>query len=218
MKILSVKDVHYKRENTNILNGVTFNVEKGDCISIIGSSGSGKSTLLKICADLLPINKGELYFKGENYLNYNPLEIRKQISYCVQLPYLFGINVYDNLEFPFKVRKEPFDRYRVIELLKKFNLEEEFLQKDIVNLSGGEKQRVSIIRNLIYTPEIVLLDEATSALDKENSKCVENYIKELNIQGVTVLWVTHNLEQSTSIFNKRILVSEGKIDRMEVIK
>ncbi|GAA0116867.1 ABC transporter ATP-binding protein [Clostridium senegalense] len=218
MKILSVKDVHYKRENTNILNGVTFNVEKGDCISIIGSSGSGKSTLLKICADLLPINKGELYFKGENYLNYNPLEIRKQISYCVQLPYLFGVSVYDNLEFPFKVRKEPFDRYRVIELLKKFNLEEEFLQKDIVNLSGGEKQRVSIIRNLIYTPEIVLLDEATSALDKENSKCVENYIKELNIQGVTVLWVTHNLEQSTSIFNKRILVSEGKIDRMEVIK
>ncbi|MBU5226144.1 ATP-binding cassette domain-containing protein [Clostridium senegalense] len=218
MKILSVKDVHYKRENTNILNGVTFNVEKGDCISIIGSSGSGKSTLLKICADLLPINKGELYFKGEIYLNYNPLEIRKQISYCVQLPYLFGVSVYDNLEFPFKVRKEPFDRYRVIELLKKFNLEEEFLQKDIVNLSGGEKQRVSIIRNLIYTPEIVLLDEATSALDKENSKCVENYIKELNIQGVTVLWVTHNLEQSTSIFNKRILVSEGKIDRMEVIK
>ncbi|GAA0125816.1 MULTISPECIES: ATP-binding cassette domain-containing protein [Clostridium] len=218
MKILSVKDVHYKRENTNILNGATFNVDKGDCISIIGPSGSGKSTLLKICADLLPINRGELYFKGENYLNYNPLEIRKQISYCVQLPYLFGTSVYDNLEFPFKVRKEPFDRYRVIELLKKFNLEEEFLQKDIVNLSGGEKQRVSIIRNLIYIPEIVLLDEATSALDKENSKCVENYIKELNIQGLTVLWVTHSLEQSTSIFNKRILVSEGKIDRMEVIK
>lgn len=218
MKILSIKDVTYKSKDLEILKGVSFDVDKGDCISIIGQSGSGKSTLLKIFADLLPISSGNVYFNGECYDSYNPIKLRRKISYCVQIPQLFGRNVYENLEFPFKIRKEQVDNEKVIKLLERFNLDESFLDKDINSLSGGEKQRVSIIRNLLYTPDILLLDEATSALDAENAKVVEEYVQELNDLGVTVLWVTHNMAQSEGIFNKRLTLSEGRVECVEVLK
>ena len=160
----------------------------------------------------------QIYFNGKCYTSYNPIELRKKISYCLQTPELFGKSVCENLEFPFKIRKEQVNKQRIVKLLERFNIDESFLDKDIISLSGGEKQRISIIRNLLYTPDIILLDEATSALDLENAKVVEEYIKELNDLGVTVLWITHSMEQSEKIFNKRITISEGKIECMEVLR
>lgn len=218
MNILSIKSVTYTSDNTEILRGVSFDVKKGDCISIVGQSGSGKSTLLKACADLIPISSGNMYFNNKCYTSYNPIELRKLISYCVQIPYLFGKTVYDNLEFPFKIRNEVVDKNRLRELLNKFNLNEDYLEKDINSLSGGEKQRIALIRNLVYTPKILLLDEATASLDKENANIVQDYVKELNTQGMTVLWITHSEEQSKSIFNKRMVISEGKVSKMEELK
>ena len=218
MTILKIKDITYNSNNTEILKGISFDVEKGDCISIIGQSGSGKSTLLKICADLLPISSGNIYFNKKCYTSYNPIQLRRKISYCIQTPYLFGKNVYENLEFPFKIRKEHVDKNRIIELLERFNLDESFLEKEINLLSGGEKQRIAIIRNLLYIPDILLLDEATSALDQENAKAVEEYVKELNEAGVTVLWITHSISQSKEIFNKRVTISEGRVECVEVFK
>lgn len=217
MNILSIKEVNYNSENTQILKGISFDVKKGDCISIVGPSGSGKSTLLKICADLIPVSGGTMYFKNNCYTSYNPIELRKLVSYCVQIPHLFGNTVYENLEFPFKARNKKVDEKRLKNLLNKFSLDESYLKKDINMLSGGEKQRIAIIRNLIYTPEILLLDEATASLDKENATKVENYIKELNENGVTILWITHSEEQSKTIFNKRIVISEGKVSKVEEI-
>lgn len=218
MTMLSIKDVIYKSQELEILKKVAFNVEKGDCISIVGKSGSGKSTLLKVIADLLPISSGNIYFNGKCYTSYNPIELRRKISYCIQIPILFGESVYENIELPFKIRNEQMDKANVIELLERFNLNESILENNINSLSGGEKQRISIIRNLVYTPDILLLDEATSALDRENANAIEEYIKELNGLGVTILWITHSMEQSEGIFNKRITMSDGRIERMEVIK
>lgn len=218
MNILSIKDVFYNMGDLEILKGISFDIEKGACISIIGQSGSGKSTLLKLCADMIPITSGNIYFNGKCYTRYNPIELRKKISYCLQTPELFGKSVCENLEFPFKIRKEKVNKQRIVKLLERFNIDESFLDKDIISLSGGEKQRISIIRNLLYTPDIILLDEATSSLDLENAKIVEEYVQELNDLGVTVLWITHSMEQSEKIFNKRITISEGKIKCMEVLR
>lgn len=218
MNILSIKDVFYNMGDLEILKGISFDIEKGDCISIVGQSGSGKSTLLKLCADMIPITSGNIYFNGKCYTRYNPIELRKKISYCLQTPELFGKSVCENLEFPFKIRKEKVNKQRIVKLLERFNIDESFLEKDIISLSGGEKQRISIIRNLLYTPDIILLDEATSSLDLENAKIVEEYVQELNDLGVTVLWITHSMEQSEKIFNKRITISEGKIKCMEVLR
>lgn len=211
MSILYIKDLHYKVDRDHILKGISLEIQEGECISIVGSSGSGKSTLLKMCADLIPITQGDIFFRNKSYKEYSPLDLRKKISYCVQIPYLFGEKVMENLEFPFKVRKEKTNRSRILELINIFNLDESVLDKDINSLSGGEKQRIAIARNLIYTPEVLLLDEATASLDKENASNIEEYIKSINKQGVTIVWVTHSEEQSKSIFTKKISMTEGKI-------
>lgn len=215
MKILEVKDITYRANNTQILKGISLDINNGDCVSIVGSSGSGKSTLLKLCSDLIPLESGEILYKGKNYNNYDSLELRREISYCVQSAYLFGETVYDNLEFPFIVRNENVNEGRINDLLRMFNLDKSFLKKDINSLSGGEKQRISLIRNLIYTPEVLLLDEATSALDEDNVKIVEKIINDINNKGVTVIWITHSLEQSQNIFNRRIIMKDGRILKEE---
>lgn len=217
MKILELKNITYRADNTDILNGISLDINERECISIVGASGSGKSTLLKLCSDLIPLGNGEILYKGESYNTYNPLDLRRKISYCVQSAYLFGETVYDNLEFPFVVRNEEVDKDRIIYLLKRFNLDEDFLTKDINSLSGGEKQRVSLIRNLVYIPEVLLLDEATSALDAANATVVEEIVKELNNKGVTVIWITHSLEQSENIFSKRIIMEAGKVIKEEAV-
>ncbi len=93
----------------------------------------------------------------------------------------------------------------------------EFLAKEVKNLSGGEKQRLSLIRSLLFKPEILLLDEITAALDVENTKIVEKVIKSLNNEGITVLWVTHNPEQSRKLANKRITIENGRVKNIELL-
>ncbi len=216
MKILKLNNIYYDvGHDKNIINGVSLEVNKGDCISIIGESGSGKSTLMKICADLIKATKGSIKYIDKEYERYEPTELRKEISYCTQSAYLFGQTVYDNLEFPFKIRKESADKNRIIHFLNLFNLDESYLDKSVASLSGGEKQRIAFIRNIIFLPKVLLLDEITAALDISNTKIIEDYVKEINNQGVTVLWITHSEEQSTSIFNKRMVFSKGKIEKME---
>lgn len=217
INIIEIENISYKADNTEILKDISLEINKGDCISIVGSSGSGKSTLLKLCSDLIPLSDGKLFYNRKNYNDYNPLELRRKISYCVQSACLFGETVYDNLKFPFEIREEVVDKAKLYELLNKFNLDKSFLDKDINSLSGGEKQRIALIRNLVYIPEVLLLDEATSALDMENAKVIESIIKELNNKGVTVIWITHSLEQSENIFNKRITMECGKIIKAEVL-
>ncbi|MGG7098594.1 ABC transporter ATP-binding protein [Clostridium sardiniense] len=216
MKILELNKVYYDVEHEkNIINGVSFQVNEGDCISIIGESGSGKSTLMKICADLIEIESGSIKYRDKEYEDYEPTELRRKVSYCTQSACLFGDTVYDNLEFPFKIRNNDVDKDKMIYFLNLFNLDESYLDKQISSLSGGERQRVGLIRNVIFKPDILLLDEVTSALDISNTKNVQDYVKKINSEGVTVLWITHSEEQSTSIFNKRIIFSKGNIEKME---
>lgn len=215
MKILSMKNVYYNVDNTDILKDISININQGECISLVGKSGSGKSTLMKLCADLLEVSQGNIIYRGKDYISYNPVKLRQNISYCLQTPQLFGKTVYHNLEFPSKIRQDKMDIEKVIYLLEKFNLNESYLQKDINTLSGGEKQRIAIIRNLIYTPDILLLDESSASLDSENAQIVEDYVQELNLKGVTVIWITHSKEQSESIFSKRITMSDGKVVKVE---
>ncbi|MTK11130.1 MAG: ATP-binding cassette domain-containing protein, partial [Clostridiaceae bacterium] len=99
-----------------------------------------------------------------------------------------------------------------------FNMSTDYLEKDTINLSGGEKQRISLIRSLIFKPEVLLLDEVTSALDVDNTKIVENIINNLNEEGVTILWITHNPEQSRKYANKILTIENGSLKSLEVLR
>lgn len=110
------------------------------------------------------------------------------------------------------------DGGRVNKLFSLFQMDPDYLKHEIVNLSGGEKQRIALIRSLLFQPEVLLLDEATSALDPENTLIVERVIRTLNQDGVTVLWITHNPEQSRKYAGRLLAIENGEIKSMEALK
>lgn len=215
MDILKISNVRYSSDKDEIIKGINLTVKKGDCISIVGKSGSGKSTFLKMLSDLISPTEGVIYYNGKDYKEINPIELRRKISYCIQIPYLFGERVYENLTFPFEIRNTSVDEDEILKLLELLKLDKGYLNKKVDALSGGEKQRIALIRNLLYKPDILLLDEVTSGLDKENTKIVQALIKKINEEGMTILWITHDMDQSKSIFNKRVHIDEGKIIKEE---
>jgi putative ABC transport system ATP-binding protein len=218
LPLIDVQNVSFANNGKHILRNVSFVAEAGDFISIVGSSGSGKSTLLKLCSHLISPTSGNIFYKGVNVTEHIPTELRKNISYCSQFPYLFGSSVKDNLDFPFSIRNIPFNESRVKELFSMFNMPLTFLGTDVQHLSGGEKQRISLLRALLFLPEVLLLDEVTSSLDAENTRMVEDAISSLNKEGITVLWITHDPEQSQKYANKIITLEAGEIKSLEVLK
>lgn len=215
MSLLELVDITFVNNKNKIIDSISVNIEKNDFVSIVGPSGSGKSTFLKILSNLISPTTGNIIFKGKDYVEYEPTDLRKYISYCFQIPYLFGSTVYDNLYFPYQIRNVKFDENRINQLFDQFNMSKEFLYKNVNNLSGGEKQRISLIRSLIFMPEVILLDEITSALDKDNTHVVENVVSQIRKEGTTVLWITHNTEQSKRYANKILTIEGGKLKSIQ---
>lgn len=206
MDILSLKNISFQ----NILANISLNVPQNGFITLSGPSGSGKSTILKICARMLTQSTGELIFEGEDAAKIPVDKYRMQVSYCFQQPVLFGDTVADNLDFPFEIRKEPVKRQHEIELLERVNLSSSYLEKPIADLSGGEKQRVALIRNLMFKPKVLLLDEVTAGLDADNKKIVHMLISSYRKSGGTVIAVTHDTDELRQA-EQIIRIEEGRI-------
>lgn len=196
--VLQIKDVGFRVANNTILQHVGFNLSRGEFKLITGPSGCGKSTLLKIVASLLSPTEGTILFEGQDIASLSPESYRQQVSYCVQTPTLFGDTVFDNLIFPWQIRNKTPEPEKFINDLARFGLAKETLTKSVSELSGGEKQRVSLIRNLQFLPKVLLLDEITSALDDANKRnvneIIHRYVRE---QNIAVLWVTHDSNEIT---------------------
>ncbi|KAB8306639.1 iron ABC transporter ATP-binding protein FetA [Erwinia endophytica] len=192
-RLLDVQDICFAQDGTLLLAPVSLTLNIGEFILLTGPSGSGKSTLLKIIASLLEPSGGEVIFKGQPVSSIKPESYRQQVSWCVQTPALFGDTVYDNLALPWKIRQKKVDVAVLKHWLKQVNLPETMLDKKIEQLSGGEKQRVALLRNLQFLPDVLLLDEITSALDAENKQLIHQLIAGLvKEQGVAVLWISHD--------------------------
>lgn len=194
--LLQLRDIGFRVGGNTILQHVEFSLSPGEFKLITGPSGCGKSTLLKIVASLLSPTEGTLLFEGQDVASLSPENYRQQVSYCVQTPALFGDTVYDNLIFPWQIRHKTPEPERFINDLARFGLAQETLTQSINALSGGEKQRVSLIRNLQFLPKVLLLDEITSALDDTNKRnvneIIHRYVRE---QNIAVLWVTHDANE-----------------------
>lgn len=191
--ILRLDNVCFQADGVTILNEMSFQLRAGEFKLITGPSGCGKSTLLKIIASLLSPTAGSIFFAGKNINDLTPETYRQQVSYCAQTPALFGDSVYDNLVFPWQIRHQQPDPNALVADLLRFGLAENTLEKSINELSGGEKQRVSLIRNLQFLPQVLLLDEITSALDESNKKNVNEIIHRYTTEkNIAVLWVTHD--------------------------
>lgn len=189
--LFNLENIFYSVQNQTILNNINLTIEAGDFITISGPSGSGKSTLLKMLASMITPTSGSLAYKGKTLKKEQITDYRKEVSYFFQQPTLFDDTVMDNLKFPFDIRQAEFDKSRVTKLLKRFKLNESYLDKKIIDLSGGEKQRIAFVRNLVFEPDVLLLDEVTSALDDENKEIIQQFITE-DLKDKTIIWVTHD--------------------------
>ena len=206
-EIFRLEDIGFKVNNQQILENISLTVHKGDIVTVTGPSGGGKSTLL-----LISPTSGKIYYKEKEISTYEPTEYRKQVSYFFQNAVLFDQTVRQNLSFPADIREENFDEVRAKEGLETVQLPSTYLDKPVKDLSGGEKQRVALIRNLMYPPEVLLMDEVTSSLDKENREIILSFIRRLNEEEqVTILWITHNQEEINAS-NEIITLVDGKME------
>ena len=133
------------------------------------------------------------------------------MSYCFQQPSLFGDTVQDNLAFPFELRNQPFDAAKAQAALAQVDLPTSMLTKPITELSGGEKQRVALIRNLLFEPDVILLDEVTTGLDAATKTIVHELIEGLNQKGLTVLAVTHD-ETEINVAHRLLTITAGRLE------
>ena len=179
---IEFKDVSFAYDKDNVLNNISFTINKGERIGFVGSSGSGKSTIFKLLTKLYSLNEGKILIDGEDINDISNKSLRKNISLISQNPYIFNFSVLDNLKIgnldasndEVKEACKKADIYNVImDLDDKFNT---FVGEGGVMLSGGEKQRLAIARTLLKKRNIILFDEATSALDNVTQDKVQKAI------------------------------------------
>ncbi|MDN6900002.1 ATP-binding cassette domain-containing protein [Oenococcus sicerae] len=194
MAEITLKKVSYQTKNNAILENIDFVVESGSWVTLAGPSGSGKSTILKLIADLISPTSGVVEFEGRNIQTIDPIDYRRQVSYAAQSAQLFGETVKDNLDFPYLIRKKEIDSDRQAAVLNDFDLSSDFLTHSILDISGGQRQRVGLARNFIFMPKVVLLDEVTTGLDSDSKKIVRQVIEKENKKGLTVIEVTHEID------------------------
>lgn len=213
--MLEVKNLKKNFGKTKVLKKIDFKIEKGDRLAIIGPSGCGKSTILRCINQLEIPSSGEIIFEGKNILeNTDMTKIRRKIGMVFQQFNLFeNLTVLDNITLaPIKLKimsKEEAD-IKAKKLLKSIGLQD---KKDNYpnELSGGQKQRVAIIRTLIMNPDIILFDEPTSALDPEMVEEVEQLIKQIAEDGMTMIIVSHEMNFVRNCANKLLFIDEGKV-------
>ncbi|EPZ1654443.1 MAG: ABC transporter ATP-binding protein [Dermabacter sp.] len=201
---------------TKALKNINIEIEPGEMIAILGKSGSGKSTLLNILSCIDIPNSGEYYLEG-NKVNFNNNKETAQIRNSkIGLVFqnfnlIADLTVKENVLLPisYSKNKKNFSKEVLIDLLENLEIDNLY-NKRIDNLSGGEKQRVAIVRALINNPKIILADEPTGALDSENSKKVISMFKRINEKGYTVIIVTHDKEIAKEC-KRNIIIENGMI-------
>ena len=218
MALLELSNISYAVKAKTIIRNVSLAVNEGDYLTIVGPSGSGKSTLLKLCSDLISPTLGSITYNGRNLTTIEPESYRKEVGYCFQRPYLFAKTVRRNILFPYDIRGMKPDMKRIKLLFDLLHMPMEYFERRNDELSGGEMQRICLIRSLIFEPKVLLLDEVTSALDSVNTAIVEQVIDELYKNGITIVSITHNEEQSLRSANRRITIIDGSIAKEELLR
>jgi len=209
--LLEVRDISFVRQERVLLAPLSFTLDKGEFLWLTGPSGAGKSTLLKIIASLLEPSSGAVHFHGQSLAALKPEHYRQKVSYVFQTPVLFGNTVWDNLALPYQIRQQSPQRQVMIDGLQRLNLPATTLDRSIDQLSGGEKQRVALLRNVQFPPEILLLDEITSALDQHNREAVHQLIDEQVNQGTAAIWISHDHQETSDA--RRILTLSAPQNR-----
>lgn len=196
-----------------VLRNVSFEVNQGDRIVIVGASGSGKTTLLKLLNRLLEPSAGTIQFEGKFYSEIPVLQLRQQILFVAQEPKLFGTLIREALSYPLKLRTCKEIDQRIDEILEQMNIPREWLERTEFELSTGERQWIAIARALICQPTVLLLDEPIANLDVDRSEILLRILAQINS---TVLVVTHQFEWAERFAGRVLQLQQGQLIRNEM--
>lgn len=213
--ILSVKGLTFTYPSRRVLDGVSFSVDKGDCLAVLGTNGVGKSTLLKCLNRILKPKSGTVFIKKDELSKLGRTELAKRLGYVSQKHEIARTTVFDAV----LLGRTPYIRWDVSKedlevtekVLKMLELEE-FSMRYLDELSGGELQKVVIARALAQEPEVLLLDEPTSNLDLKNQLEVVRIIKKVvRTHQIAAIVTMHDLNLALRFANKFLMLKNGSI-------
>ncbi|WP_281665977.1 ABC transporter ATP-binding protein [Gemella morbillorum] len=199
-----------------ILDNLSFEIKNGEFFVLIGPSGSGKTTTLKLINRLIEQTEGDIYFQDKKLKDYNLRELRLETGYVLQQIALFpNLTVEENIALIPEMKK--FDKKLIVEktkdLLEKVGLDPKlYIKRYPKELSGGEKQRIGILRAIIANPKVLLMDEPFSALDPISRTQLQDLIKQLhNEYKMTTVFVTHDMDEALKLADRICILQDGKV-------
>lgn len=212
--------------NGLILDGLNFEIQEGEFFVLVGPSGSGKTTTLKLINRLIEQTDGDIYFEDKRLKNYDLRELRLKTGYVLQQIALFpNLTVAENIALipEMKNFEKKEIKGKTEDLLRKVGLDpKHYMNRLPKELSGGEKQRVGILRAIIANPKILLMDEPFSALDPISKVQLQDLIKTLhNEYKMTTVFVTHDMDEAMKLADRICVLKNGKVVQIatpEVLK
>lgn len=218
-KFVSLKNVSkiYQMGEVEIraVDGINFDIEKGEFVVIVGPSGAGKTTVLNILGGMDTATTGQVWVDGRDIAKYNQKQLtgyrRDDIGFVFQFYNLIpNLTALENVELALQICKNPLDARQVLEEVGLMNRMKNFPAQ----LSGGEQQRVSIARALAKNPKLLLCDEPTGALDYQTGKAILKLLQDMcREKGMTVIVITHN-SAIAPMADRVIKIKNGKVDQM----
>ena len=197
------------------LHDVNLEINEGEILAVIGPTGSGKTTLLQHINGLLRPDSGEVVIDGEKLTKKNVVAMRRKIGYVFQYPeqQLFEETVFKDIAFGLKRLDLSEDeiKARVYETADLVGIRHDLLERSVFELSGGEKRRVAICGVLVTKPKYLMLDEPASGLDPEGRRAVLKLLQKFRDAGITVIFVSHNMNDVAEIADRIIVVNEGTV-------
>ena len=214
---LVVKDISFGyNKNVNVLDKVSFSVRSGEVLGILGPNGTGKTTLLKCINNIIKYRSGDIYFNGQSLSGLNQIEMAKIIAYVPQyINNMFPVSVSDTVlmgRLPYsrygyseEDRKIAFDTIRIMNL-------EKFAFRNIMEMSGGERQRVLIARAMVQQPKIITLDEPTSSLDLHNQLFILKLVSEIaKTNNISIIMTIHDLNLASMFCDNLLMLKDSHV-------
>ena len=216
MSKLEVKNLSFAYSEQQVaIDDISFSIDKGKFVAVLGHNGSGKSTLAKLIVGLLEKNSGQIFFDDNEIDKHNIRDLQTKTALVFQNPdnQFIGVTVEDDIAFGLENKCFPREKMQEeINLFAESVNMLDYLKKEPINLSGGQKQRVALAGALILRPEILILDEATSMLDPKGKSTVRKAIDKIHQENpdLTIISITHDVDEAL-LADQVMILSHGKL-------